>query len=131
MSKMQSTFDHIVEGHRVVQEATTRILGSTDVEEVAQQLEGLAEVLPDHFSYEERPAGYFDHLRDSLPGKAARRLAKFVDDHRYMEGELQDLLEAEARDQAWLNWAHEFARNVRDHEADEAALAAAAESSAE
>ena len=40
-----------------------RIEYTTDAEEVAQQLEGLAEVLPDHFSFEEQPGGYFDHRR--------------------------------------------------------------------
>jgi hypothetical protein len=131
MSKMQSTFDHIVRGHQIVREATTLILDSTDADEVGRQLEGLAEVLPDHFSYEEQPGGYFDHLRGSLHHADSRLLAKFVDDHQYLEGELHDLLEAEARDQVWLEWAQEYARNLREHEAGEARLAASVESSAE
>jgi len=129
---MQSTFDHIVRGHRIVQEATARILDSTDLEEVGRQLEGLAEVLPDHFSYEERPGGYFDHLRDHLPDGTSKRLAQLTHDHRFMEGELQDLLEEGARgDPSWLEWAHRFARHLREHEAAEAGLGAAAESGSE
>jgi len=124
-TRIQDAFDNIVYAHRVVRESTLRLQRTEDPDEIAATLADLQGVLPSHFRAEERPEGYFDHLRRALPHDAEGQVAALVVDHREMEQTLGALMEAEAHDAEWVARAQKLARRLRDHEQSEARLGAA------
>ena len=120
---MQSTFDAIVQAHRVVREATDAILQAQEREGALAALGQLADILPEHFAWEERPGGYFEHIERTWTD--GRRLVQALrSEHQSLLRDLEDLSARPPEDTAFLDDARTFSRRLRAHERKEARLGA-------
>ncbi len=123
MARIQDAFDAIVNAHRVVRETIAGILRASEPESVVAALGELNTVLPHHFRVEERPEGFFDHLRQRSR-HAPAEIDALVAEHHVLETTLAALLGADVHDAEWLSRAQDFARLLSEHEKKEARLGA-------
>lgn len=117
-----------VSAHEMVHQAIRAFLVTVHEAKVPGDIAGLRELLsaqiPEHFSEEEAPGGFFEHLK-TVQDDADSLIADLCQEHKMLLDELADVVWSldQLDDAALLVRLREFATHLAHHEARETAAA--------
>ena len=112
--------DPILQAHRIIREQVAAIRGTHDPTTIRACVARLAEVLPDHFDYEEHEGGFMDRIREHGDTDEVKTL---LEDHQAIRSEIEVLAELDDDDEL-VTRGRRLANRIAKHEALENRLGA-------